>query len=177
MARFAIITSAINYREEDMEINVEERIAKAVELFKEGYNCSQSVVAAYADVYGFTPDQALKMSASFGAGIGRMRETCGAACGMFLLAGLETGCTDPKDASGKGANYAVVQDLAAKFAQMNGSIVCAELLGLRERKDTGIGAPTQPQERNAEYYKKRPCIEMVRSAAQLFGEYLASKAV
>ena len=106
-------------------MNIEERVEKAVELFKEGYNCSQSVVAAYADVYGFTQEQALKMSASFGAGIGRMRETCGAACGMFLLAGLETGCTDPKSAEGKGANYAVVQDLAAKFRDINGSIVCA----------------------------------------------------
>ena len=160
-----------------MGINVEERVAKAVGFFKEGYNCSQSVVAAYADVYGFTLEQALKMSASFGAGIGRMRETCGAACGMFLLAGLETGCTDPKDASGKGANYAVVQDLAAKFVQINGSIVCAELLGLREKKDMGIGSPTQPQERNAEYFKKRPCVEMVMTAAQLFGEYLNNKTI
>jgi C_GCAxxG_C_C family probable redox protein len=156
-------------------MNIEERVEKAVELFKEGYNCSQSVVAAYADVYGFTQEQALKMSASFGAGIGRMRETCGAACGMVLLAGLETGCTDPKSAEGKGANYAVVQDLAAKFRDINGSIVCAELLGLREKKDTGIGSPTQPQERNAEYFKKRPCVEMVRTAAQLFGEYLNNK--
>ena len=156
-------------------MNIEERVEKAVELFKEGYNCSQSVVAAYADVYGFTQEQALKMSASFGAGIGRMRETCGAACGMFLLAGLETGCTNPKSAEGKGANYAVVQDLAAKFRDINGSIVCAELLGLREKKDTGIGSPTQPQERNAEYFKKRPCVEMVRTAAQLFGEYLNNK--
>ncbi len=161
-----------NYREENMRVNVEERVAKAVELFGEGYNCSQSVVAAYADIYGFTKEQALKMSASFGAGIGRMRETCGAACGMFLLAGLETGSTDPKDAAGKGANYAVVQNLAARFREINGSIVCAELLGLREKKDIGIGSPTQPQERNAEYYKKRPCVEMVRTAAQLFGEYL-----
>lgn len=156
-------------------MNIEERVEKAVELFKEGYNCSQSVVAAYADVYGFTQEQALKMSASFGAGIGRMRETCGAACGMFLLAGLETGCTDPKSAEGKGANYAVVQDLAAKFRDINGSIICAELLDLREKKDTGIGSPTQPQERNAEYFKKRPCVEMVRTAAQLFGEYLNTK--
>ena len=156
-------------------MNIEERVEKAVELFKEGYNCSQSVVAAYADVYGFTQEQALKMSASFGAGIGRMRETCGAACGMFLLAGLETGCTDPKSAEGKGANYAVVPDLAAKFRDINGSIICAELLGLREKKDTGIGSPTQPQERNAEYFKKRPCVEMVRTAAQLFGEYLNTK--
>ena len=158
-----------------METTTEERVAKAVELFEEGYNCSQSVVAAYADIYGFTREQALKMSASFGAGIGRMRETCGAACGMFLLVGLETGCTNPKDASGKGANYAVVQELAAKFARINGSIVCAELLGLREKGNTGIGAPTQPQERNAEYYRKRPCVEMVRTAARLFGEYLNEK--
>ena len=153
-------------------IDVQERTAKAVGLFKEGYNCAQSVVAAYADIYGFTQEQTLKMSASFGAGIGRMRETCGAACGMFLLAGLQTGCTDPKDANGKGANYAAVQDLAAKFRDMNGSIVCAELLGLRERKETGIGSPTQPQQRNEEYYRKRPCVEMVQSAAQIFGEFL-----
>ena len=70
---------------------MEKRIEKAVELFKEGYNCSQSVVAAFADIYGFTNEQALKMSASFGGGIGRMRQTCGAACGLFMLAGLETG--------------------------------------------------------------------------------------
>ena len=169
--KFAITTSATKNRE-DMKMNIEGRVEKAVELFREGYNCSQSVVAAYADLYGFTEEQALKMSASFGAGIGRMRETCGAACGMFLLAGLQTGCTDPKDAAGKGANYAVVQDLAAQFKEMNGSLVCAELLGLREKKDMGVGSPTQPQERNAEYYKKRPCVEMVRTAARLFGEYL-----
>ena len=71
----------------------EDRVAKAIALFKEGYNCSQSVVAAFADEYGFTREQALRMAASFGGGIGRMRETCGAACGMFLLAGLETGAT------------------------------------------------------------------------------------
>ena len=72
----------------------DKRIEKAVALFKEGFNCSQSVVAAFADQYGFTREQALKMSASFGGGIGRMRETCGAACGLFMLAGLETGATE-----------------------------------------------------------------------------------
>ena len=94
----------------------EERIEKAVELFKEGFNCSQSVVAAFADQYGFTREQALRMSASFGGGIGRMRETCGAACGLFLLAGLETGATDGADREGKAANYAVVQELAEEFS-------------------------------------------------------------
>ena len=95
---------------------MEDRIQKAVELFKSGYNCSQSVVAAFADMYGFTQEQALRMSASFGGGIGRMRETCGAACGMFLVAGLETGATEATDREGKAANYAVVQELAADTA-------------------------------------------------------------
>ena len=89
-----------------------DRIEKAVGLFKSGYNCSQSVVAAFADMYGFTEEQALRMSASFGGGIGRMRQTCGAACGMFLLAGLEKGAVDGKDREGKAANYALVQELA-----------------------------------------------------------------
>ena len=87
---------------------MEDRIQKAVELFKSGYNCSQSVVAAFADMYGFTQEQAVRMSASFGGGIGRMRETCGAACGLFLIAGLETGATEATDREGKAANYAVV---------------------------------------------------------------------
>ena len=94
---------------------MKDRIEKAVELFKSGYNCSQSVVAAFADMYGFTEEQALRMSASFGGGIGRMRQTCGAACGMFLLAGLEKGAVDGKDREGKAANYALVQALAEEF--------------------------------------------------------------
>ena len=102
---------------------MEERIEKAVELFKSGYNCSQSVVAAFADLYGFTQEQALKMSASFGGGIGRMREICGAACGLFLLAGLETGATQASDREGKAANYALVQKLAAEFKRRNRTIL------------------------------------------------------
>ena len=89
-------------------MTMKDRVEKAVELFKRGYNCSQSVVAAFADMYGFTQEQALRMSASFGGGIGRMRQTCGAACGMFLLAGLEKGAVDGKDREGKAANYALV---------------------------------------------------------------------
>ena len=108
----------------------EDRIQKAVELFKSGYNCSQSVVAAFADMYGFTQEQSLRMAASFGGGIGRMRETCGAACGLFLVAGLKTGATEAADREGKAANYAVVQELAAEFKKRNGSLICAELLGL-----------------------------------------------
>ena len=107
------------------------RVERAVQLFKEGYNCSQSVVGAFADLYGFTQEQALLMSASFGGGIGRMRQTCGAACGMFVLAGLQSGTTIGSDREGKSRNYAMVQQLAESFKQINGSIICAELLGLK----------------------------------------------
>ena len=150
---------------------MEERIEKAVALFKEGYNCSQSVVAAFADMYGFTQEQALKMGASFGGGIGRMRQTCGAACGLFLVAGLETGCTEGHNPQGKEANYKVVQELAEEFRKRNGSLICAELLGLAKNAPT----PTTPDARTAEYYKKRPCVKMVEEAARIFGEYLENK--
>lgn len=149
---------------------MEKRIEKAVELFKEGYNCSQSVVAAFADMYGLTNEQALKVSASFGGGIGRMRQTCGAACGLFMLAGLETGCTEGKDREGKEENYKVVQQLAEEFRKRNGSLICAELLGLSKTAPT----PTTPEERTNEYYKKRPCVKMVEEAARIWCEYLST---
>lgn len=117
---------------------MKDRVEKAVELFKSGYNCSQSVVAAFADMYGFTQEQALRMSASFGGGIGRMRQTCGAACGMFLLAGLEKGAVDGKDREGKAANYALVQQLAEEFRKRNGSMICAELLGLKKPESSSM---------------------------------------
>lgn len=150
---------------------MEDRIEKATALFKEGYNCSQSVVAAFADMYGFSPEQALRMSASFGGGIGRMRQTCGAACGLFMLAGLETGCIDGKDREGKEANYKVVQALAEEFKKRNGSLICAELLGLSKAAPT----PATPEARTAEYYKKRPCVKMVEEAARIWCEYMANK--
>ena len=153
--------------------NYENRIQRAVELFKSGYNCSQSVVAAFADLYGFTEEQALRMSASFGGGIGRMRQTCGAACGMFLLAGLDTGAVDAEDRVGKSHNYEVVQQLAEKFRAENGSLICAELLGL---STTATHRDTQAEPRTDLYYKKRPCVEMVETAARIFANYLKEKA-
>ena len=149
---------------------MEERIEKAIELFKEGYNCSQSVVAAFADMYGFTPEQALKVSASFGGGIGRMRQTCGAACGLFMLGGLETGCTEGKNREGKEANYKVVQELAEEFRKRNGSLICAELLGLSKTAPT----PATPEARTAEYYQKRPCVKMVEEAARIWCQSLST---
>lgn len=149
-------------------MELENRIELAVSLFKEGYNCSQSVVAAFADMYGFTREQALKMSASFGGGIGRMRQTCGAACGLFLVAGLESGCTEGKNREGKEANYKLVQQLAEEFKKRNGSLICGQLLGL----DKNAPTPATPETRTAEYYKKRPCVKIVEEAAKIWVEYL-----
>lgn len=146
----------------------EERIQKAVASFKEGYNCSQSVVVAYADMYGFTREQALHIAASFGGGIGRMRETCGAACGMFLLAGLERCAVEGADRAGKAANYALVQELAAKFKAECGSMRCADLLGLSKKEPI----VSTPEARTPEYYAKRPCPKMIELAARIFGDFL-----
>lgn len=162
--RLCILTIAQCYWRWKME----DRVRRAVELFKSGYNCSQAVVAAFADLYGFTQEQALRMSASFGGGIGRMRETCGAACGLFLLAGLETGAIDGADKEGKAANYALVQELAAEFKRRNGSLNCGELLGLKEK--TAISS--LPEERTGQYYAKRPCSRMVEEAAKIWAEHL-----
>ena len=92
-----------------------------------------------------------------------MRQTCGAACGMFLLAGLENGSAIPGDAEGKKNNYTFVQDLATKFKDENGSLICAELLGIAPQPQE----PT-PEARTDAYYQKRPCVEMVATAVKIY---------
>lgn len=150
---------------------IEERVEKAKALFKQGFNCSQSVFAACAGIYGINDEAlALRISASFGGGIGRMRQTCGAACGMFMLAGLENGSAVEGDAEGKKQNYALVQDLAAKFTKENGSLICSELLGIAPKPQE----PT-PEARTEAYYQKRPCAEMVASAVRIFLTHIDHK--
>ncbi|MGL5937814.1 MAG: C-GCAxxG-C-C family protein [Phocaeicola sp.] len=148
----------------------QERKDLAVALFKEGYNCSQAVVAAFAGEYGFTREQALRMSASFGGGIGRMRETCGAACAIFLLAGLEKGATCGKDQQGKKENYELVQQLANEFKRRNGALRCADLL----KEPTSKAIQSTPEERNKSYYAKRPCVKLVEDAADIWCNYIDS---
>lgn len=150
-----------------------QRVRRAEELFMQGFNCSQAVAAAFADVYGYSEEQALRMSAGFGAGIGRMRMSCGAFNAMALLAGLDCGSTTPGDREGKSHNYQVVQQLAARFKEEHGSLVCAELLKLKK------GAPLShmASERTAEYYKTRPCVNQIVSAAKIYAEYLEEKAL
>ena len=136
-------------------------------FFLEGYNCSQAVVLAFCDEIGIEKEKLLRMVSSFGGGMGRMREVCGAVSGMFFVAGALFGYDDPKDMQVKKEHYARIQELAARFRAQTGSIICREMLGL-EGKDH---APA-PSERTAEYYKRRPCPETVRLAADLMEEYM-----
>lgn len=152
-----------------MEEEKKNRAEKAVMLFRQGFNCAQSVAAVYADRYGFTEEQMLRMAASFGGGIGRMRLTCGAACALFLLAGLETGSSRAGDRAGKEANYALVQKLAAIFKQRNGSITCGELLGLQKGE---ISLSATPEERTTAYYNKRPCVKIIEDTVEIWEEQL-----
>lgn len=139
---------------------------KAKEYFKSGYNCSQSVFLAYAEEMGLNAETALKISSSFGGGMGRLREVCGAVSGMFMAVGLALGYTDKDDRNAKKEHYERIQYLAKEFEKLNGSIVCRTLLGLDVEHDN----PT-PAERNKEYYKKRPCVELVGDACRILDKY------
>lgn len=153
------------------EQEIQQRVERAKELFHQGFNCSQAVFAACADIYGIEDEAlALRLAASFGGGIGRMRQTCGAACGMFMLAGLENGSAIEGDAEGKKQNYALVQSLAEKFKQENGSLICSELLGIAPKPQDPA-----PEARTEAYYRKRPCVEMVASAVRIFLESKVNK--
>ncbi len=144
---------------------------QAKAFFKEGYNCSQAVALAFCDEIGIERRKLLRMVSSFGGGMGRLREVCGAVSGMFFVAGALYGYDDPKDTQAKKEHYARIQELAAQFQVETGSIVCRELLGLEGRDHSPV-----PSERTAEYYKKRPCQEMVAIAARLMETYIADHA-
>ncbi len=140
---------------------------KAKALFKEGYNCAQAVFGAFAEELGLEFETAMKLSSGFGGGMGRLREVCGAVSGMFMVFDMKYGYTSPTDSKAKMELYSHIQNLAKEFEQDNGSIICKELLGLTEKKSE----PT-PEKRTDEYYKKRPCAELVEFAADLVDSYL-----
>ena len=150
------------------KIDVRERMKRAEEYFVKGFNCAQAVVAAYADLYGYTEEQALKLSAGMGGGMGRLRLTCGAVSGIAILAGMECGSADADDREGKSANYKVVQELVSLFQKVYGTIICSELLQLK--KDTPLTYVASG--RTEEYYKSSPCLNQVIKCAKIFGEFL-----
>jgi len=153
--------------------DLEARVNRAVDYFMQGYGCCQSVVAAFADMYGLDEKLALKIAAGFGGGVGRMRMMCGAVSGIVMLLGLEEGQTDGADREGKSHCYKIVQQLLEESKQQNGSIICAEILGLNGQEKAVNSYVAS--ERTAEYYKSRPCVAKVESAARIFAEYLERK--
>ena len=154
---------------------LDERIARAVENFMAGYGCCQSVVAAFADLYGLDDILAKKIAAGFGGGVGRLRMMCGAVSGIVILVGLHCGQTEGDDREGKSACYKVVQDLLAQSREQNGSLICAEILGLEGYEKASCSYVASP--RTAEYYKSRPCAAKVESAARIFADFLKRQQV
>ena len=137
----------------------------AAELFLKGYNCAQSVAVAFCDKTGMTPEQAAKTASAFGGGMGRMREVCGAVSGMLMVLSILYGYDTPGDDVSKKALYTQVQELAGKFRQEVGSIVCREIL-------KNPPSDPNPTPRTAEYYKQRPCARMVLTAARILDEFI-----
>ena len=152
---------------------LDERVARAVENFMSGYGCCQSVVAAFADLYGLDDTLAKKIAAGVGGGVGRMRMMCGAVSGIVMLVGLHCGQTEGSDREGKSACYKVVQELLAQSREQNGSLICAEILGLKGYEKASCSYIASP--RTAEYYKSRPCAAKVESAARIFADFLKKK--
>lgn len=140
---------------------------QAEQNFLAGYNCAQSVLLAFSGDLGLTPDVALRLASSFGGGMGRLREVCGALSAILMAAGLLYGYTAPNDDSAKAAHYALVQELAGRFRRTCGSLLCRELLG-REGAESPV-----PEARTAAYYAQRPCVRFVGEAARILEEYLA----
>ena len=157
------------------EQQLDERVARAVENFMAGYGCCQSVVAAFADLYGLDDILAKKIAAGFGGGVGRLRMMCGAVSGIVILVGLHCGQTEGDDREGKSACYKVVQDLLAQSRKQNGSLICAEILGLKGYEKANCSYVASP--RTAEYYKSRPCAAKVESAARIFADFLKRQQV
>lgn len=144
------------------------RPEKAREFFENGYNCAQAVFCAFEDVTGFEHEAAVRFSAGFGGGMGRLREVCGAVSGMTMVLSCVYAAADPNDAQKKKELYALIQKAAEAFKAENGSYVCRELLGLGK----GPSEPV-PEARTEQYYKKRPCSELVKCAAEITEKILS----
>lgn len=138
---------------------------QAEQNFLNGYNCAQSVFMAYAEDFGFDKNTALKLSSSFGGGMGRLREVCGAVSAMFAILGLEYGYTQNNDDEIKAKHYERIQQAAQKFKEKHCTIICRDLLGVGEEKISYI-----PSKRTAEYYEKRPCAEFIKTACEILSE-------
>ncbi len=145
--------------------------ARAAELFLSGAVCAQAVFCAFCDLHGLDYETAARLSSSMGGGVGRMREVCGAFSGAAMAAGLLYGFPIPPAQGEKSEHYKRIQELGAAFSERWGSVVCRDILSARMGENS-VSSHYVPEERNAEYYARRPCLEAVRLAARLLDEYI-----
>lgn len=139
-------------------------------LFIEGYNCSQAVLCAFEDVTGLDRETSAKIASSFGGGMGRMREVCGCVSGALMVLGMVYGYDDPKASPEKNDHYKLIQEFAKRFREENGSIICRELL-----EGVAVKPGSEAEKRTSEYYKKRPCPDLVACAAEILDQMLDEK--
>lgn len=150
----------------DNKVNIYKDMA--INYFKQGYNCAQSVVLTFSDLINIDKQTLAKLASPFGGGMGRLREVCGAVSGMFIVLGILEGYDNPRASEEKKELYKKVQNLAEAFKKQFGSIVCGELLKLPTKK----ADKPQPSERNDAYYKKRPCVEITGTATEILAEHI-----
>ena len=147
--------------------NKKSRSETAAELFLNGYNCAQSVVGAFADKTDIDFDTLMRLSSSFGGGLGRLREVCGAVSGMAMIAGILYGYEKPDDSAGKIEHYELIQNLVQDFKDKHETIICRELLAGIKKTEGAV-----PEARTKEYYKTRPCAMFVETAAEILDKYI-----
>ena len=147
---------------------METKSEKAVELFHTGYNCAQSVFCAFCEDFGMDFETGLKLSSSFGGGMGRLREVCGAVSAMFMIAGLKYGYTEPNNDTVKQTHYRRIQKLAEEFEEKHKTIICREILGLPKGKDSPV-----PSKRTEKYYASRPCEKCIADAARIIEKFIS----
>lgn len=141
---------------------------EAQRLFLKGYNCAQAVFCAFCDVTGMDLNEAARLSAPFGGGMGRLREVCGTVSGALLALGALQGYADPQDPAAKAAHYRQVQTFARRFEAENGALRCRDLL-----KNVPVTPGGTPEPRTPEFYARRPCLRLVGAAAAQLDALLA----
>ena len=139
----------------------------AQDNFLAGYNCAQSIALAFSDMTGLDKEVLSKIACTFGGGMGRLREVCGALSGVFMITGLLYGYFEPEEGEVKAEQYRKIQELGKRFREKNGSMICRELLGLGEGASNYI-----PTQRNEKYYEERPCLRIIGNAAEILEEYI-----
>ena len=153
-----------------METGMEDHAKRAGDLFQEGYNCAQSVFCAFCDETGLPVEEAARIASSFGGGMGRLREVCGAVSGALLVLGMQRGYSMPGDDDAKREHYLLVQEFARRFREKNRTIICRELL-----EGVEVSPGDIPEKRTKEFYERRPCLRLIRDAAQITEEMLSEE--